>query len=123
MALVKYSVYLFALRLCYLGVMMDISEDSELTGAVIGAAIAIHRQLGPGLREVAYEEALSIRLSRLGVANRRQVSMPLVYKNALLDCGYRLDILVEERLPLELKAVSQLQGIHDAQLSAYGCRQ
>ncbi len=98
---------------------MNLSKDNELTGVVIGAAIAVHRQLGPELKEIAYEEALSIRLSKIGVANRRQVPLPLSYKNVRLDCGYRLDLLVEERLPLELKVVSQLQGIHDAQLLTY----
>ncbi len=98
---------------------MEVSEDSHLTGIVIGAAIAVHRQLGPELKEIAYEEALSIRLTKLGVINRRQVPLPLVYKNVRLDCGYRLDLLVEERLPLELRVVEQLQGIHDAQLLTY----
>ena len=98
---------------------MNVDEDNELTGVVIGAAIAVHRQLGPELKEVAYEEALSIRLTKLRVANRRQVSLPQSYKNVRLDCGYRLDLLIEERLPLELKAVFKLQGIHDAQILTY----
>ena len=98
---------------------MNVTEDNDLTGVVIRAAIAVHRQLGPALEEVAYEEALSIRLTKLGIANRRQVPLPLSYKNVHLDCGYRLDLLVEERLPLELKAVPQLHAIDDAQLMTY----
>ena len=98
---------------------MNISLDNQLTGMVIGAAIHVHGQLGPGVDELAYEEALSRHLSTLGVAHRRQVPLPLRYKGMQLDCGYRLDLVVEERLPLELKAVSKLLGIHDAQLLTY----
>lgn len=98
---------------------MNVTEDNDLTGVVIRAAIAVHRQLGPALEELAYEEALSIRLTKLGIANRRQVPLPLSYKNVHLDCGYRLDLLVEKRLPLELKVVPQLHAIDDAQLMTY----
>ena len=98
---------------------MNVTEDNDLTGVVIRAAIAVHRQLGPALEVLAYEEALSIRLTKLGIANRRQVPLPLSYKNVHLDCGYRLDLLVEERLPLKLKAVPQLHAIDDARLMTY----
>ena len=98
---------------------MNLSADNQLTGAVIGAAIDVHRQLGPELDEAAYEEALCRRLTRLGTAHRRQVALPLSYKGVRLDCGYRLDVLVEDRLPLELKSVSELLGVHDAQLLTY----
>lgn len=98
---------------------MNIDSDNQLTGAVIGAAIDVHRQLGPGLDELAYEEALSLCLTARGTANRRQVALPLVYKGVRLDCGYKLDLLVEERLPVELKAVVALLAIHDAQLLTY----
>jgi GxxExxY protein len=103
---------------------MNTHLDNQLSGAVIGAAIDVHRQLGPDLHEVAYEEALSQKLDRLGIRNKRQVSLPLTYKDVRLDCGYRIDILVEERLPLELKAVALTLGIHEAQLLTYlrtGC--
>lgn len=98
---------------------MNIDTDNELTGAVIGAAIDVHRQLGPQLEEDAYEEALSRRLTARGIVNRRQVPLPLVYKGVRLDCGYRLDLLVEDRLPVELKVVAALLGVHDAQILTY----
>lgn len=98
---------------------MNTHFDNQLTGVVIGAAIEVHRQLGPDLNEAAYEEALSRKLESLGIANKRQVALPLTYKNVRLDCGYRIDILVEDHLPLELKAVALTLGIHEAQLLTY----
>lgn len=95
---------------------MNVSQDNRLTGAVIGAAIHVHQQLGPDLSETAYEEALAQRLSALRIPNRRQVPLPLCYKGVKLDCGYRLDLLIDERLPLELKAVEHLLPVHEAQL-------
>lgn len=98
---------------------MNISQDNGLTGRIIGAAIDVHRHLGPDLAEAAYEEALSLKLGSLDIESRRQVPLPLVYKGVRLDCGYRLDILVEERLPVELKSVSELLAIHEAQVLTY----
>jgi GxxExxY protein len=98
---------------------MNVSQDNQLSKVIIGTAIDVHRQLGPDLDEVAYEEALSRKLAQQGVENRRQVPLPLIYKGVRLDCGYRLDILVEERLPLELKAVVETLGVHEAQLLTY----
>lgn len=98
---------------------MNISDDHQFTGSVIGAAIAVHRQLGPGLDEIDYEEALSAEFSSTGIAHRRQVPLPLTYKGVRLDCGYRLDILVNERLPLELKAVAEVLKLHKAQTLTY----
>ena len=98
---------------------MNVDHDNQLTGAVIGAAIAVHRQLGPGVEEAAYETALSARLTAEGVAHQCQMPLPLTYKGVSLDCGFRLDVLVEHRLPLELKAVEVLLPIHDAQLLTY----
>ena len=103
---------------------MNISEDNQLSGSVIGAAIDVHRQLGPNLDEIGDEEALARKLTTLGIANRRQVPLPLTYKGVRLDCGYRIDIVVEDRLPLELKAVAVILGVHEAQLLTYqrvGC--
>ena len=79
--------------------------EGELSHRVIGAAIEVHRELGPGLLESAYEESLSHELSLRGLRFQRQVEMPVRYKNVKLDCGYRLDLLVEESLILELKSV------------------
>jgi GxxExxY protein len=98
---------------------VNIDHDNQLTAMVIGAAIAVHRQLGPGIGEAAYEAALAARLTAEGIAHQRQVPLPINYKGASLDCGFRLDVLVEGRLPLELKAVEVVLPIHDAQLLTY----
>ena len=98
---------------------MNIDSDNKLTGEVIGCAIAVHRELGPGLDEVAYEEALSARLTSSGLRNVRQHPLPLIYKGLPLNCGYRLDLLVDERLPLELKSVERMLPIYDAQILTY----
>lgn len=86
---------------------------------VIGAAIAVHRELGPGIEEAAYEEALSARLTALGVRYECQKALPLLYKDVVLDCGYRIDLVVEERLLLELKAIARILPVYEAQLLTY----
>ncbi|WP_257282671.1 GxxExxY protein [Endozoicomonas sp. SESOKO1] len=93
--------------------------NNHLSGKVIGLAIDVHRELGPGLLENAYEEALSFELGRAGVFFERQLSLPVNYKGQLLDCKYQMDIVVEKQLVLELKAVEQLIPIHQAQLLTY----
>ncbi len=98
---------------------MNVDHDNELTGSVIGAAIDVHRELGPGNDEAVYEEALSLQLSRKGIAHECQKRMPVRYRGQLLDCGLRLDILVKERLPLELKSVECPLRVHEAQLLTY----
>ena len=98
---------------------MNVDADNELTGLVIGAAIAVHRELGPGLAEAVYEETLSAELSARGLRHECQFPMPLRYKGVLLDCGYRLDLWVERRLVVELKSVETLLPIHEAQLLTY----
>jgi GxxExxY protein len=92
---------------------------NELTGKIIGAAIEVHKVLGPGLLESAYEECLAHELSFANISFERQVPLPVIYKSLQLDCGYRLDFLVEKTVVVELKAVDALQGIHDAQLLTY----
>jgi GxxExxY protein len=95
-------------------------EDiNQLTGEVIGAAIEVHKRLGPGLLESAYEECLCRELELRGIHYERQKELPIEYKGVKLDCGYRLDIVVEESLILELKACEQLEPIHEAQLLTY----
>ena len=100
--------------------------DNELTHAIIGAAIEVHRVLGPGLLESAYEECLARELSLRGLQFERQKPVPVVYKEVKLDCGYRLDFLVEGKVVIELKAVEALAPIHDAIVLTYlrlsGCR-
>ena len=92
---------------------------NELTDRVIGACIEIHRSLGPGLLESAYEECLCYELSQAGIKFERQKPLPVRYKEVNLDCGYRLDLVVEQKLILELKAVEQIAPIHEAQLLTY----
>jgi GxxExxY protein len=93
--------------------------DSELTGQVIGLAIEVHRQLGPGLLESAYEECLAYELRASGLQFGRQVDVPVVYKSSRLDCGYRMDLVVENALILELKTVEKIIPLHEAQLLTY----
>jgi GxxExxY protein len=91
----------------------------SLTESIIGAAIEVHRALGPGLLESAYEQCLSHELDLRGISFKRQVNLSLEYKGLALDCGYRMDLLVEDRVILELKAVESLLPIHEAQLLTY----
>jgi GxxExxY protein len=90
-----------------------------LTERVIGAAIEVHRHLGPGLLESAYEECLVWELGQAGLKTKRQVPLPVVYKQVKLDIGYRLDLVVEDKLIVELKTVEKLLPIHEAQLLTY----
>src|SRR5579863_6770012 len=94
-------------------------ENDPLTEKVIGSAIEIHRQLGPGLLESAYEECLCFELQDAGLTVRRQVPLPVVYKSVRLSCGYRLDLIVEDQLILELKTVEKLLPVHEAQFLTY----
>lgn len=91
----------------------------QLTEAIISAAIEVHRALGPGLLESAYEECLCHELHLRNISFRRQVALPVTYKGIKLDCGYRLDIVVEDAVILELKSVDKLIAIHEAQLLTY----
>lgn len=92
---------------------------NRITEEIIGSAIEIHRVLGPGLLESAYEECLCYELSKRGLSFTRQIELPVVYKEVRLDCGYRIDLLVERIVILELKAVEKLMPIHEAQLLTY----
>ena len=96
--------------------LMDINK---LTGEVIGAAIEVHKILGPGLLESAYEECLCHELRLRAIHFERQKALPIEYKGVTLDCGYRLDVVVENKLILELKAAEALEPIHEAQLLTY----
>src|SRR5581483_12306746 len=98
---------------------MPLAHDSNLTERVIGFAIEVHRHLGPGLLESAYEECLCSELRRAEIDFRRQAPLPIVYKDVRLDCGYRLDLVVERRLVIEIKAVERLMPIDGAQLLTY----
>ena len=94
-------------------------ETNDLTRLVIGGAIEVHKQLGPGLLESAYEECLSYELLKNGFSIERQRAVPVVYKEVKLDCGYRIDILVNSTVILELKSVDALAPIHEAQILTY----
>ena len=94
-------------------------ERDPLSGKVIELAIAVHRELGPGLLESAYEECLCYELSQAGLPFERQVPLPVNYKSVRLDCGYQMDIVVRQKLVLELKTVEKLLPIHEAQLLTY----
>jgi GxxExxY protein len=95
------------------------SENDLLTEQIIGLAIEVHRQLGPGLLESAYEECLCFELKQEGLPFRRQVALPVVYKSVRLDCGYRLDIVVQDQVILEIKTVERLLPVHEAQMLTY----
>ena len=90
-----------------------------LSEKVIGFAIDVHRCLGPGLLESAYEECLCFELHSHAIPFRRQAPLPVVYKSVKLECGYRMDIVVENQLVVEVKTVEKLMPIHDAQLLTY----
>jgi GxxExxY protein len=98
---------------------MSLSHGGELSERVIGLAIDVHRQLGPGLLESVYEECLCFELNHAGMAYGRQVPLALVYKTVRLECGYRMDVVVERQLIVEIKAVEQLLPIHEAQMLTY----
>jgi GxxExxY protein len=91
----------------------------SLTETIIGAAIEVHRELGPGLLESVYEECLAHELDLRGVEFRRQVELPVVYKGVALNCCYRMDLVVEDAVVLELKTVEKLLPVHEAQLLTY----
>ncbi|MCB9686262.1 MAG: GxxExxY protein [Alphaproteobacteria bacterium] len=91
-------------------------EPDSVTGSVIGAALEVHRYLGPGLLEGVYEACLAQELGLRGIPYRRQVDVPVVYKGIRVDAGCRLDLLVEERVIVELKAVRSLENVHTAQV-------
>ena len=98
---------------------MSLSHESGLGERVIRLGIDVHRHLGPGLLESAYEECLCFELAQAGIAYRRQVPLPIVYKDIRLDCGYRMDIVVQNELIVEIKAVECILPIHEAQMLTY----
>lgn len=100
----------------------EITEEEEkdmLTGIIIGAAIEVHRMLGPGLLESAYEACLAYELRLKEHKVEQQKPLPVCYKGVFLDCGYRLDLVVDEQVIVETKSINALAPIHDAQLLSY----
>ena len=106
--------------------MEKIRKMDKLTEKVIGIAIAMHRTLGPGLLESAYEQCLAYDISKAGIQFKRQVELPVRYKEVNIDCGYRVDLLIEDMLIVELKAVGAITPVHQAQILTYlrlsGCK-
>jgi GxxExxY protein len=94
-------------------------ELNEITEIIIGCAIEVHKNLGPGLLESAYEECLAFELQNAGLNIQRQKAVPVVYKEIKLDCGYRIDILVENAVVIELKTVDAFNPVHEAQILTY----
>jgi len=94
-------------------------EFDELSEHVIGCALEVHRHLGPGLLESAYEQCLAHELSGAKLPFKQQVDLPVEYKGIHLDCGYRIDLLLDGKLIVELKSVEHLLAIHDAQVLTY----
>jgi len=92
---------------------------TDLSHRVIGAAIEVHRHLGPGLLESTYQQCLARELHLSGISFKLEYPLPVEYKGLHLDCGYRIDVLIEDAIILELKSVTQLKPIHEAQLLTY----
>ena len=99
--------------------MSNRDKLNKLTEKIIGAAIEVHRHLGPGLLESAYETCLAYELEQLGLSVERQRPVPLVYKKVRLDQGYRLDLLVEQEVIVEIKVVEKITSVHEAQVLSY----
>ena len=99
--------------------MKSLEEIEAIATQVVDAALCVHRELGPGLLESAYEMAFCRELALRGLSFERQKAMPVSYKGAALDCGYRVDVIVEDSIVVELKAVDDLAPIHQAQLFTY----
>ncbi len=93
--------------------------DSDLTEKVIGFSIDVHKQLGPGLLESVYKECLFYKLNKSGIFVEKEKSLPVVFEDVKIDCGFRLDLLIENRLVVECKSVSRLDDVHLAQLLTY----
>jgi GxxExxY protein len=95
------------------------NKANALSNEIIGAAIEVHRELGPGLLESAYEECLCYELGLRGISSERQVPLPVEYKGLKLDCGYRIDLLVDDLIIIELKSVTKIEPVYEAQLLTY----
>ena len=94
-------------------------ETNRITEKIIGCAIEVHRHLGPGLLESAYEECLTYELTKAGMKTERQKPVPVMYKEIRMECGYRIDLLVEDTVILELISVESFSPVHEAQLVTY----
>jgi GxxExxY protein len=106
--------------------MTELERLNKITESIIGAAIQVHRTLGPGLLESAYVACLAFELGKRGLKVEQQKPVPLVYEQVKLECGYRMDVLVEQSVVVEVKSVEALAPIHEAQVMSYlrlsGCK-
>lgn len=98
---------------------LEQQKINQITEKIIGCAISVHRFLGPGLLESAYEECLCYELTQANLKFERQVPLPVIYKDVKLDCGYRMDVVVEDLIIVEIKAVERILPVHEAQLLSY----
>ena len=98
---------------------LKIMTENEISYQIIGAALEVHKALGPGLLESAYKECLAFKLNQLGFYIEKEKPMPLVFEGVHLECGYRIDILVERKLVIEIKSVEALNDVHLAQTLTY----
>lgn len=99
--------------------MFNERPENRITEKIIGCAIEVHKSLGPGLLESAYEECLCYELTQSGLRYKRQVPLPVVYKGVKLECGYRMDLVVEDSVVVEIKAIEKIMPVHEAQLLSY----
>ena len=99
--------------------MIEEDQVNGITQRIIGAAIEVHRALGPGLLESTYHACLEHELKQRGLGVETEKELPVVYKGVNLDCGYRIDLLVESTVVVELKAVQELNAVHEAQILSY----
>jgi GxxExxY protein len=102
-----------------LGEISDNQKINQITEKIIGCVISVHRGLGPGLLESAYEECLCYELVQENLKFDRQMPLPVVYKGVKLDCGYRMDLVIEDLVIIEIKAVERIIPVHEAQLLSY----
>jgi len=119
-------LYLFTAEIAEVAEMNKEEGINKITETIIGAAIAVHRTFGPGLLESAYESCLAYDLMREGLKVQQQKPLPVVYRGVNLECGYRLDLMVEDEVIVEIKSIEKLLPIHKAQLMSYlklsGCK-
>ena len=100
-------------------ITMDYTEENQLSNIIIGCAIEVHKQLGPGLLESAYQECLQYELTKAGLEVIKEKPMPIIYKDVKLDHGYRIDLLVNNKVVIEIKTVEQFTEVHTAQVLTY----
>ncbi len=98
---------------------MEIQNLNEISYAIIGCAYKVHRQIGPGLLESTYEVCLEYELKKAGLHVQKQVYLPVIYESIRLDAGYKIDLLIENQIIVELKAIDKIAPVHQAQLMAY----